>query len=383
MKKIIVAADSFKGCMSSSEIGAHIQTVTHELLPAAEVTVLPISDGGEGLVEAVVKNGGFLRQEGMFCDPQCQPWSAVWARRGSEAVIELAQCSGLGLCQPHNPALASTYGTGLQIKAALNAGCKTIYLGLGGSGTHDGGCGIAAALGVRFFHQGKTFLPTGLTLDQIEAIDVSGCELRNFDAQLICLCDVTNPLFGSTGAAQVFARQKGADERLIGQLDRSTEALTRKVEAWQACSLANLPGLGAAGACGLMLKGLFNCEIRSGLKQLLQWMRLDEQLADADVIVTGEGRIDAQSLQGKVPLGILRHAQQANVPVLAVCGQLGMAKTTLLEAGFCDVLVLQQPSMSEQESILHAPQRLQEEWRHWLKQNLPRQELAEKSVSVS
>ena len=132
-----------------------------------------------------------------------------------------------------------------------------------------------------------------------------------------------------------------------------------------------------------MLKGLFNCEIRSGLKQLLQWMRLDEQLAEADLIVTGEGRIDAQSLQGKVPLGILRHAQQANVPVLAVCGQLGMAKTTLLEAGFCDVLVLQQPSMSEQESILHAPQRLQEEWRLWLKQNLPRQELAEKSVSVS
>ena len=107
----------------------HIQTVTHELLPAAEVTVLPISDGGEGLVEAVVKNGGFLRQEGMFCDPQRQPWSAVWARRGSEAVIELAQCSGLGLCQPRNPALASTYGTGLQIKAALNSGCKTIYLG--------------------------------------------------------------------------------------------------------------------------------------------------------------------------------------------------------------------------------------------------------------
>lgn len=107
-----------------------------------------------------------------------------------------------------------------------------------------------------------------------------------------------------------------------------------------------------------MLKGLLNCEIRSGLKQLLQWMRLDEQLAEADLIVTGEGRIDAQNLQGKVPLGILRHAQQANVPVLAVCGQLGMAKTTLLEAGFCDVLVLQQPSMSEQESILHAPQRL-------------------------
>ena len=177
MEKIIVASDSFKGCMSSSEIGERIAITTRKLFPEVEVTVLPISDGGEGLVEAVVKNGGFLRQEGTFCDPQRQPLTAAWARREAEAVIELAQCSGLGLCHPRNPALATTYGTGLQIKAALDAGCQTIYLGLGGSGTHDGGCGIAAALGVRFLHHGKSFLPTGATLDQIEALDLSDCEL--------------------------------------------------------------------------------------------------------------------------------------------------------------------------------------------------------------
>ena len=128
-------------------------------------------------VEAVVKNGGFLRQEGTFCDPQRQPLTAAWARREAEAVIELAQCSGLGLCHPRHPALATTYGTGLPIKAALDAGCQTIYLGLGGSGTHDGGCGIAAALCVRFLQHGKSFLPTGATLDQIEALDLSDCEL--------------------------------------------------------------------------------------------------------------------------------------------------------------------------------------------------------------
>ena len=369
MKKIIVASDSFKGCMSSSEIGERIAVTARKLFPEVEVTVLPISDGGEGLVEAVVKNSGFLRQEGTFCDPQRQPLTAAWVRRGAEAVIELAQCSGLGLCHPRNPALATTYGTGLQIKAALDAGCQTIYLGLGGSGTHEGGCGIAAALGVRFLHQGKTFLPTGATLDQIEALDLSDCELFNSGARLICLCDVTNPLFGTNGAAQVFARQKGADEALIAQLDHNTEQLTRKVETWQNCSLAAQPGLGAAGACGLMLKGVFRCEIRSGLEQLLHWMRLDEQLTHADLIITGEGRIDSQSLQGKVPLGILHHAQTANVPVLAVCGQLGIAKTALLEAGFRDVLVLQKPSMSKQESIRQAPRRLQEEWTAWLKRN--------------
>ena len=369
MKKIIVASDSFKGCMSSSEIGEHLAVTTRKLLPEAEVTVLPISDGGEGLVEAVVKNGGFLRQEGNFCDPQRRPLTAAWARRGEEAVIELAQCSGLGLCHPRNPALATTYGTGLQIKAALDAGCQMIYLGLGGSGTHDGGCGIAAALGVRFLHQGKTFLPTGATLDQIEAIDLSDCKLFNSGVRLICLCDVTNPLFGANGAARVFARQKGADEALIAELDRSTEQLTRKVEIWQNCSLAAQPGLGAAGACGLMLKGVFHCEIRSGLEQLLHWMHLDEQLVQADLIITGEGRIDSQSLQGKVPLGILHHARAANVPVLAVCGQLGIAKTALLEAGFLNVLVLQKSFISKQESIRQAPQRLQEEWAAWLKRN--------------
>ena len=369
MKKIIVAADSFKGCLSSSQIGELIQTVTQEILPSVQVTVLPISDGGEGLVEAVVKSGGFARQEGQFYDPMNRPLTAAWARREDEAVIELAQCSGLGLCDPHDPSLMSTYGTGLQLKAALKTGCKTLYLGLGGSGTHDAGCGIAAALGIRFFHQGKAFLPTGATLNQIDAIDDSESLFNQYPAQLVCLCDVTNPLFGSLGAARVFARQKGADQSLIEQLDQATETLTRKVEKWKSCVLADQPGLGAAGACGLMLRGLFHCEIRSGLEQCLQWMQLDEQLKQADLIITGEGRLDSQSLQGKVPLGILRHGQQAHVPVLAVCGQLALSKADLFKAGFCDVLVLQQPQMSLQESIDQASDRLQSEWKSWLNQH--------------
>ena len=369
MKKIIVAADSFKGCLSSSQIGELIQTVTCKILPSVQVAVLPVSDGCEGLVDAVVKSGGFARQEGLFCDPMNRPLTAAWARRDKEAVIELAQCSGLGLCDPHDPSMMSTYGTGLQLKAALMAGCKTLYLGLGGSGTHDAGCGIAAALGVRFYHQGKAFLPTGATLERIDALDDSESLFNQYPAQLICLCDVTNPLFGPHGAAQVFARQKGADQRRIEALDQATEGLTGKVEKWKSCSLADQPGLGAAGACGLMLSGLFHCEIRSGLEQCLQWMQLDEQLKQADLILTGEGRLDSQSLQGKVPFGILKHGQQAHVPVLAVCGQLALPKADLIKAGFCDVLVLQQPQMSLQESIDQASDRLQSEWKAWLHQH--------------
>ena len=366
MKNIVVICDSFKGCMSSLDLGLVIRNTTQQLDPEIQVTVCSVSDGGEGLIESVLSTGHFLSHSSIACDPCFKEHKALWASWGKEAVIEMAQCSGLSLCEPRDPLKTSTYGTGLQILDALNHGCSTIYLGLGGSGTHDCGCGIACALGVKFYHQDKEFIPTGGTLDQIDRIDVSPLPDPVRNMNLICCCDVENPICGPQGAAYIFAAQKGASKDQILTLERNTCHLMELAEKQLQCSLNGKPGLGAAGACGLMLDSVFHCQFVSGLDKMLQWIRPEPLFLNADLVITGEGRIDEQSLHGKVPFGVLKLAQKTETPLLAVCGQLAIEKEKLKQCGFCDVLVLKEENMSTQESIERAPELLKKKWTQWL-----------------
>ena len=365
--KIVVISDSFKECMNSLEIANILSQTCQQVDPDILVDRRSVSDGGEGFVESALLSGTFTAMESLCCDPYLHQHTALWGRHGQEAVIEMAQCSGLSLCQPRNPLKTSTYGTGLQIRDALDQGCNVIWLGLGGSGTHDCGCGIACALGVRFYHGNESFLPTGETLDQIDRIDLSQVSEKARKMKLVCCCDVDNPICGPQGAAYVFAAQKGADENQIRILEKNSHHLLKLIEKQFSCSLENKPGLGAAGGCGLILNSLFHCITVNGLEKSLQWLDLSTLFQDCDLVITGEGKIDEQSLHGKVPFGILKLAQKENKPVLAICGQLRIEPQRLKQAGFCDVLVLQKEQMSTQESIIHAAELLNTEFSRWLK----------------
>lgn len=366
MNKIIVAADSFKGSLSSRQIAALIERQTRAVCPQFCVEPIVISDGGEGLVDAGVDAGYFSPVHQESCDPYGRPIRAVWGIHQQEALIELAQCSGLQLCEQRDPSRASTLGTGLQIRQALQQGCRTIWIGLGGSGTHDGGCGIAAALGAVFLTKdGSSLIPRGANLQDIHAIDLSGLDPRLKQTRLICLCDVNNPAVGPQGAAAVFARQKGADDRMIQQLEQNTLHLGQLIEKLTHQPLINEPGTGAAGACGLALQGLLQARVSPGLPQLLRWNQLDQRLKDACLVVTGEGKIDSQSLAGKVPMGILRAARPHHVPVVALCGILDIDREQMRQMGFADAFSINPPHLSPAEMMEQAPQRLQQAWHDW------------------
>lgn len=370
MKKIIVASDSFKGSLSSMQIGREIQDAAARLAPDLNVTIIPVSDGGEGLVEALTGSAGFQAEPVNTYDPYFTPLTADFARRRKTAVIELAACSGLLLCDPQDPSATSTYGTGLQLKAALDQGCTELLLGLGGSGMQDAGCGIAAALGVRFFHKGQTFLPLGETLDRIDSIDMTGLHPRLKAVSLTCLCDVDNPACGPRGAAAVFARQKGAGEEMIRMLDRNTQKYGELLEELTGRQILNKAGAGAAGACGLSLFGLLNAEMLPGLPQVLKWNDFERHLKDADWVITGEGSLDAQSKAGKVPYGVLEAAKRYHVPVLALCGRLAADPQQLAEDGFAEILPINPADLPLKQCLAEARPRLKAAVEAWLVQKL-------------
>lgn len=335
MKKIVVISDSFKGTISSSRVAQLAKACILKHFPQCEVVGLPVADGGEGTVDCFLEAVG---GEAVACrvqGPWGEPVTANYAKIGEIAVVEMAAAAGLPMAAPNlNPEKTTTYGVGQLISHAVKNGAKKIILGLGGSATNDGGCGCAAALGVRFFDAGGTeFCPTGGTLKNIAKIDASVAEnlLQNVEVEV--MCDIDNPLCGSRGAAYVFAPQKGADKAMVERLDAGLSHLAKLTDS----KAAELPGAGAAGGFGFGAVAFMGAKLRAGIEVVLDLVEFEKKLEGCDLVITGEGRIDGQSLGGKVPVGVSRRAKKLGVPVVAVVGVVGDDADAVYDEGITAV----------------------------------------------
>lgn len=338
MKKIIIACDSFKGSLGSEEVGVAASEGVRMADDTVETRVVAVADGGEGTVDALVRG---LDGHYVSCTVGGPLGDPVGARYGisgdgNTAIMEMAQASGLTLipeCR-RNPLYTSTFGTGQMIADALGRGCTTILMGIGGSATNDGGMGLLSALGVRFIDEGGSELtPCGESLEKIAAIDLSGMDSRARTATFRIACDVDNPLYGPDGAACVFGPQKGADAEAVERLDRGLRNYARIVEKTTGRDVAAMPGAGAAGGLGVCFAAFFCSTLKPGIELMLNAIRFDEIIAGADLIITGEGRLDTQTVHGKTPYGVLCAGRRQGIPVVAIGGAV-TAYAELAAAGF-------------------------------------------------
>lgn len=322
MKKCVVISDSFKGTLSSLEICRIARESIPRFFPECQVAAVPVADGGEGTVECFVQAIGAEPVTVQVCGPYGETIPAVYARKGSLAIIEMAAAAGLPMVgERKNPEETTTYGVGQMISHAVEAGCTEILLGLGGSATNDGGCGAAAALGVRFWDEaGREFVPTGKSLIQIALMDVTRARKRLEGVTVTVMCDVENPLCGPLGASSVFGPQKGADAAMVERLDRGLGHLARVLERDLGMAVADVPGAGAAGGMGAGCLAFLQAELKSGIECVLDTVRFDDLLEGASLVITGEGRIDSQSVRGKVISGIARRTRPRGIPLVAVVG---------------------------------------------------------------
>lgn len=333
MKKIVVISDSFKGTISSSRVAEIAKECILHHFPQCEVVGLPVADGGEGTVECFLEAVGGEAVTYTVQGPWGEPVEARYAKIGNVAVVEMAAAGGLPMAAPRlDPSMTTTYGVGELIGHGVKNGAKKIILGLGGSATNDGGCGCAAALGVKFYNdRGDVFCPTGSTLKNIAKIDTSESILRDVEVEV--MCDIDNPLYGKRGAAHVFAPQKGADAAMVKELDAGLRHLASLVEN----GIADLPGAGAAGGFGFGAVAFLGAKLRAGIEVVLDMVEFENKLQGCDLVITGEGRIDGQSLGGKVPVGVARRAKALGVPVVALVGVVGDDADAVYDEGITAV----------------------------------------------
>ena len=324
MKKVIIIPDSFKGTLSAKQICRILKEKVHQQFPACEVITVPVADGGEGSVDCFLEALGGRKETVQVHGPYMELMEAEYGiLSDGTAVVEMASCAGLPLVEDRkNPKKTTTYGVGELILAAAKAGSKRIITGLGGSCTNDGGCGMAAALGIRFYDaQDREFVPTGGTLKEIRRIDMSRREKLLDQIELLAMCDITNPLTGPEGAAHVFSPQKGADEGMIQELEAGMVHYASILEQTvQIPKIRELPGGGAAGGMGIGMAALLGAKLIPGIQAVLETVQIDTLAEHADLILTGEGKIDSQSIHGKVLSGIARRGKALGIPVVAIAG---------------------------------------------------------------
>ena len=335
MKKCVVVSDSFKGTVSSREICAIAQRVIPRHFPACEVVCIPVADGGEGTVDCFVQAMGAQRVGVTVTNALGEKSAAAYARLGELAIIEMAAAAGLPQVGALRcPGTATTYGVGELIAHAVDSGCRKILLGLGGSATNDGGCGCAAALGVGFLDaDGQSFVPVGDTLGRIARIDTAEAEVLLRSVEITVMCDVTNPLYGPTGAAYVFAPQKGADAEKVKSLDAGLRHFGDVIRSQYGLDVGAMPGAGAAGGMGAGCVALLGGTIQSGIDAVLDVTGFDRQLEGADLVITGEGRIDSQSADGKVVSGVARRTRAKGVPLIAIAGGIADSAGAVYDIG--------------------------------------------------
>ncbi len=322
MKKFIVIPDSYKGTLSSIQICNIMKKSILEQCPDSTVITIPIADGGEGTVDSYLHATNSLKVAVETTGPFGDPITTYYARMKNTAVIETASAAGLLLAENNlNPRKATTYGLGLILKHAIHNGCTEIVLGLGGSCTNDGGTGLAQALGTKFYKEdGSVFTPTADTLVEIKKIDNSATQRLLKGCKVTAMCDIDNPMFGEQGAAYVFAPQKGASPEDVKLLDNNLRALSEVIRSSLSKEVSSIPGTGAAGALGAGVVAFLDGTLKSGIETLLDLIGFEDLLKDTDMVFTGEGRIDTQSLRGKVVIGIGLRCKKHKVPVTVVAG---------------------------------------------------------------
>jgi glycerate kinase len=353
--KIVIASDSYKGCCSSLEIALAIETGIRRVYPDAEIVRIAVADGGEGTVDALVngQNGIFrtIAVKGPVEETVDARYGII---NGTTAIIEMAAASGLTLIPPEkrNPFFTTTYGTGQLIKDALDCGCKKIIVGIGGSATNDGGMGMAKALGVRFLDRHNRAIGNGaINLDTIKTIDMSGLDNRILKCQIIGLCDVANPLTGENGASFIYAHQKGANDDDLPVLDKKLLHLADCIEKQLGIEIKSIPGGGAAGGLAAGLIAFCNGSLQKGIDTILTLADFDKTLRNADLVITGEGALDGQSINGKVPVGVANAAAKCGIPVIALTGTIGDNADKVYTAGISSVMSIINAPMSLDNAI--------------------------------
>lgn len=362
MEKILLVPDSFKGTLSSRQVCQVMAGQLRRFFPQAQVKSIPVADGGEGSVEAFLAAAGGERRMLTVTGPFGEPVEAFYGVLGDgrTAVIEMAACAGLPLAEGRlNPERATTYGVGELLLAAKEAGCTKAILGLGGSCTNDGGVGAAAALGAKFTRaDGAAFIPTGGTLGEIAALDVSPVAQALQGMELTAMCDIDNPLYGEAGAAAVFAPQKGADAAMVARLDAGLRHLGQVATRCLGRDFSHLPGAGAAGGLGFGMAAFCGAQLRMGIDAVLDAVGFDSLLPGTDMVFTGEGKIDSQSARGKVVSGVAARCRKAGVPVVAVVGQIGQGFEEMYQQGLTAVFSINRAAQPFAESRFHAGENL-------------------------
>jgi glycerate kinase len=363
MPRFILVPDSFKGSLASSEICATMSKALRNQFPNAEIISIPVADGGEGTVDAFLAACGgekvFLTVKGPFMEDMQSFYGLI--EGGRTAVIEMAACAGLPLVGTNlHPERTTTYGVGQLISDALHRGCQRIIVGLGGSATNDLGTGCAAALGMRFLDaDGEVFIPVGGTLDRIGRIDRTTMLPALSQVEIITMCDIDNLLYGPNGAAHVFSPQKGADPAMVQELDRQLRAGAETIQRELGLDISNLPGAGAAGGMGGGMVAFLGSKLSMGIEVLLDLVDFDQLLKGTDLVFTGEGRIDAQSLRGKVVIGVARRARRAGVPVIAVVGAIGEGIERAYDEGVTAIFNINREPLPFTEAKVRAKENLE------------------------
>jgi glycerate kinase len=360
--RIVIAPDKFKGCLTAAEVADAIAAGVRRALPGAVIERIPLADGGEGTVDALVAAtaGQIVPTRVMGPLPESQV-HATFALLGDgrTAVVEMAAASGLHLLRPDqlNPEATTTCGTGQLLLAARERGARKIILGIGGSATTDGGAGCAQACGITFAADGKPVL-TPLTGGHLvrHTLTVTNPHHALEDIEILVACDVNNPLYGPKGAARVFGPQKGATPEQVERLD---SALARLAQSTGNNPLAHYPGAGAAGGLGFGLLAFLGARIVPGFDLIAQTLHLKDRLAGADCVITGEGRLDASSLHGKTAIGVARLCKELNIPCIALVGAVAEGAEGALAEGITKYLAIADPSMPLTQAMAQAPQLLQ------------------------
>jgi glycerate kinase len=354
--KIVVAPDSFKGSLTAIEVSVAIEQGIREVFPEAEVIKIPMADGGEGTVQCLVNATGGKILEEKIIGPLGDEVLAFYGILGDRktAIVEMAAASGLILIpeSKRNPLVTTTYGTGQLIKAALDQGCRKMIIGIGGSATNDGGAGMVQALGVKLLDQeGKEVGFGGGELKKIVKIDISCMDNRLSDTKVLVASDVNNPLCGPQGASRIYGPQKGATPEIIEELDKSLSYFAELIKRDLYKDIKDIPGAGAAGGLGASLMAFLNAELRLGIEIIIEVVKIEQIIIESDLLITGEGRIDAQSVFGKVPFGLGKMAKKYNVPVIAIVGEVGEGFSQIYEYGINSIMSIISKAISIDEAM--------------------------------
>ena len=356
MKKVVIAIDSFKGCLPSAEAGKAAAEGIRSVYPECEILCLPIADGGEGMLD-VLFAATYGQMIHISAHNPLMEWHDTYygiSEDGKTAFIEMACISGLHLVPPEkrNPMLTTTNGTGELIRNALERGCRNFIIGIGGSATNDAGLGMLQALGFRFLDkEGKeSGIGNGESLTKVDTVDITLFNPALISCNFPVACDVQNPFYGPEGAAYVFAPQKGADRKMVEILDTGLRHFSEVIRHATGKDISNHPGAGAAGGMGGSLLAFLNAALKPGIQLLLDILDFSNKIKGVDLIITGEGKADKQTLMGKVPSGILAEARQQDIPVILLAGKVEDADE-LQQAGFQRVFSINPPFLSLEQAM--------------------------------